>query len=87
MAGRLSHTVGVPTADRKVISLLGLGKSVWRSSDFSFRRTTYGLQVLSLAALVLFKMSLGKMFSSSVSFIFLMSSGILLISVQGKSLF
>jgi uncharacterized membrane protein (DUF485 family) len=84
MAGRLSHTVGA-TDGQEGYFLLGWAKAYGDLRIFHFLGL-HALQVLSLAGWYFFKNDPWKMLVTGVVY-FLMSSGILWISLQGKSLF
>jgi hypothetical protein len=84
MAGRLSHTVGA-TDGQEGYFLLGWAKVYGDLRIFHFLGL-HALQVLSLVGWYFFKNEPLKMFIFGTVY-FLMSSGILWISLQGKSLF
>ena len=84
MAGRLGHTVGASDGQEGYF-LLGWAKSYGDLRIFHFLGL-HALQVLSLAGWYLFKNETWKMLIFGIVY-FLMSSGILWISLQGKSLF
>lgn len=84
MAGRLSHTVGAMDGQEGYL-LLGWAKAYGDLRIFHFLGL-HALQVLALAGWYLFKNEPWQMLVTGLVY-FLMSSGILWISLQGKSLF